>query len=236
MDERFKRMSGIINDAQFEAIKSTTMVLFGLGGVGGFAFEAIIRAGFENLALIDMDKFEITNLNRQLASNSNNIGLYKVDVYKNRATWINPNANILTSNVKVSNENINSIFDEIKSKFSNSKIFVLDMIDDVNAKIEIIKYCHFNNLELISSMGTANHINSDKIYIDKINNTSYCPLAKKIRHILNDDKNINPTVLYFKEEPIKALDDNNNHLKSTISYIPAISGLKIAEYCIKKII
>ena len=149
MDERFKRMSGIINDAQFEAIKSTTMVLFGLGGVGGFAFEAIIRAGFENLALIDMDKFEITNLNRQLASDSNNIGLYKVDVYKNRATCINPNANILTFNVKVSNENINSIFDEIKSKFINSKIFVLDMIDDVNTKIEIIKYCHFNNLELI---------------------------------------------------------------------------------------
>ena len=237
MNEAFKKNIGIMNQSMINELESTLILLFGLGGVGGFAFETLIRVGIKNFIIVDKDNFEISNLNRQLASNLNTIGLKKVDVYKDRALRINDQINITSIYDKIDTNNINNVFKYIKD-FNNIKnIFVADCIDDVNAKIEIIKKCHSEHLNLISSMGTANHNDTSKIKISKLQNTRYCPLAKKIRTALKYDKTINPTVLYIDEEPIDISKNVENDIHiSTIQYVPAICGMKIAEYIIHQLI
>ena len=212
-------------------------MLFGLGGVGGFTFESLLRAGINNFIIVDKDKFEISNLNRQLASNLNTIGLYKVNVYKDLALKINEEVNIIDLIKNVNSENLEEIF-FYTNKFINIKnIYVADCIDDVNAKVAIMNYCSKNNFKLISCMGTANHIKSENIKISSLKHTKYCPLAKKIRISLKDEENVNPDVLYIEEEPVDISKNVSNNIhKSTIQYIPAICGMKIAEFVIRSII
>ena len=237
MNEAFKKNIGLMNIDMLNDLKSTLIILFGLGGVGGFAFEALLRAGIENFIIIDKDKFEITNLNRQLESNMDNIGLEKAIAYKKRALKINNNVNILDLVTNVSQDNIDEIFENINIFNNIKKVFVADCIDDVKAKICIIKKCHNENIKLISSMGTANHKKTKNIKITKLSKTEYCPLAKKIRNELKANKKINPTVLFIDEEPvnISVNVDKGVHV-STIQYVPASCGLRIAEYIINDLI
>ena len=237
MNEAFKKNIGIMSQSMIKKLESTLILLFGLGGVGGYTFETLIRAGIKNFIIVDKDIFDISNLNRQLASNLNTIGLRKVDVYKDRALSINNQINIYSIYDKIDINNIDNIFDNINNFNNISNIFIADCIDDVSAKIEIIKKCHNEHFDLISSMGTANHNDSSNIKISKLQKTRYCPLAKKIRNSLKYDKTINPTVLFIDEESIDISKnvDNDIHI-STIQYVPAICGMKIAEYIIHHLI
>ncbi len=237
MNEAFIKNIGIMNANMTEELENSLIVIFGLGGVGGFTFESLVRAGIGNFLIIDKDNFELTNLNRQLAATYDTIGLAKVVVYKNRALSINNNINVIDLCVVVNKENINAIFNYI-SKFNNiKKIYIADCIDDVEAKICIIEKCYNEGLNIISCMGTANHKNSEKIKIDKLLKSKYCPLAKKIRNKLNFNKNINPNVLFIDEEQIDiSLNVSKDTHISTIQYIPAICGMKIAEFIINDLI
>ena len=237
MNSIFDKNIGLLSYEMQYRLNNSLVVLFGLGGVGGFAFESLLRAGINNFIIVDKDKFETSNLNRQLASNLDTLGLYKANVYKDKALKINKDINIIDLVNNVNSNNLNEIFNNIHSFKEIKNIYVADCIDDVNAKIEIMRYCSINNLKLISCMGTANHIKSDNIKISNLKHTKYCPLAKKIRVSLKNDENINPDVLYIEEEPVDITKnvDNNIH-KSTIQYIPAICGMKIAEFIIKNII
>lgn len=238
MNNIFEKSIGLLNNEQLSILNNSLIILFGLGGVGGYTFESLVRVGIENFAIIDKDKFELTNLNRQLASTNTSIDKYKVDIYCDRAKSINGNIKILPIIENVTSENIDNIFIKIFNNFNNKNIFVIDCIDDANAKISIIKYCKNNSLNIFSCMGTANHISSKNIKIDKISKTKYCPLAKKIRSILKNENIYDIDCLYIEEEPILVSVTNDNGIRhtSTISYIPAIAGLKIAEYVINKII
>ena len=237
MNNIFDKNIGLLSYEMQYRLNNSLVVLFGLGGVGGFAFESLLRAGINNFIIVDKDKFETSNLNRQLASNLDTLGLYKANVYKDKALKINKDINIIDLVNNVNSNNLNEIFNNIHSFKEVKNIYVADCIDDVNAKIEIMRYCSINNLKLISCMGTANHIKSDNIKISNLKHTKYCPLAKRIRVSLKNDENINPDVLYIEEEPVDISKnvDNNIH-KSTIQYIPAICGMKIAEFIIKSII
>lgn len=228
MKNEFLKEIGLLSIEKYHKLVDTTIVLFGLGGVGGYVFEGLIRAGIEKFVLIDKDKFDITNINRQRASSIKSIDKYKVDVYKDIAHEINNDSEIITINKDINNENL---IETISPYITSDNIYFIDCIDDIDAKIAIIKYCNEKKYKLISSMGTANHISSENIKIADISNTRYCPVAKIIRKKLKDEHINNLACLYIDEEPIK----HDKPYLSTISYIPSICGLKIAEYVIKTI-
>ena len=244
LNEKWIREINLIGNEAFKKIQNTIFIIFGLGGVGGFAFESLVRAGGIKFVLIDYDKFDISNFNRQLEANNFTINNFKTLIYKNRATNINEKTDILTFEKKIINEkfsikdNNEIYFDDIinNSKlyfnFTNfDNIYVLDMIDSIYSKISIMKFCSTHNIRIISSMGTANRINSSNIKIDNIHNTKNCPVAKKIRNMIKTYNIKNLNALFIDEVPIKRTIP-----PSTISYLPAICGLKISEFVIKEII
>lgn len=237
MNEIFIRTEKLIGSDKLNKLSKKMVVIFGLGGVGGFTLEALARAGIKQFILIDFDKIEESNLNRQIITNINNIGKYKSEEAKSRVLSINKNASVISINKKLVSANsndientitINEVF-ELINNVEYKDIFIVDAIDDKYAKLEIIKFAYQNNINIISCMGTARKLNSSYFKICDIYDTSVCPLAKIMREMLRKE-NINKlTVLYSNEEPkIKE--------KGVISYMPGIAGLMIAEYVIKMII
>lgn len=228
MKDEFSREIGLISEEMYQKLLDTTIVLFGLGGVGGYVLEGLIRAGVEKFILIDKDRFEISNINRQLAATKNVIGKFKTNVYTDRAENINENCDIKVINEKISKDNLSSLLSQYDL---SDNIYFIDCIDDLDAKVAIVKYCNDNSIRLISSMGTANHLSSTNIKISDITKTKYCPVAKIIRKKLKDINIDKLTCLYIDEEIAR----HDKPYLSTISYMPAICGLKIAEYVIKEI-
>lgn len=221
----FDRIEKLIGTNNLEKIKNTTVAVVGLGGVGGYAVESLIRSGIEKIIIVDYDTVDITNLNRQIISTTNNIGKSKVEEWNNRIKLINPNVIITSLNIKLDLSNLNNLFD--------LKIdFLIDAIDDILIKQEIIKRCLTNNIPIISSMGTGNKLDPNKLEITDIKNTSYDPLAKKIRKYLKDN-NIKGKlpVVYSKEQNEKF----QGSIPSMI-FVPATSGILCANYVIRKII
>lgn len=221
----FDRVEKLIGSNNLEKIKNTTIAVVGLGGVGGYALESLIRSGIEKIIIVDYDTVDITNLNRQIISTTNNLGKSKVEEWINRIKVINSNAKITALNIKLDLSNLNNLF--------NLKIdFLIDAIDDIPIKQEIIKRCLNNNIPIISSMGTGNKLDPSKLEITDIKNTSYDPLAKKIRKYLKDN-NIKGKlpVVYSKEQNQKF----EGSIPSMI-FVPATSGILCANYVIRKII
>lgn len=198
-----------------------SILVLGLGGVGGFAFEMLVRAGITNITIADKDIFEESNLNRQLACTSDSIGKYKVDVYKERALKINKDIIVDAKIIDINSENVDKLFDK---KYD----YIIDCLDDTNAKLAVIKYAENNNINIISSMGTAYHNSTEKMMISDISKTRYCPLAKKMRSLLKENNIYNLKSLFIDEEPLKE--------KYIISYVPAIAGCKLAEYVLLSLI
>lgn len=237
MDDIFVRTKKLIGDDAAYKLSKSTIILFGLGGVGGYILESLARSGIENFILIDFDKIESSNLNRQIITCQDNIGLLKADAAKNRVLSINPSSKVTAINAKVVKDKIKDeqdkiTMDEISTYIKDndmSKIFIIDAIDDKNAKLEIIKFAKTNNIEIISCMGTARKMDSSKFKICDIFETKTCPLAKIMREMLRKEKIDSLTVLYSDDEPIIKE-------KGVIAYMPGIAGLMISEYVIKKII
>lgn len=237
MNEIFIRTEKLIGSDELNKLSKKLVVIFGLGGVGGYVLEALTRAGIEHFILIDFDKIEASNLNRQIITNINNIGKYKSDEARERVLSINKNASVISINKKLvssiteQSDNIITIseIETLINDFDYKDIFIVDAIDDKYGKLEIIKFASKNSINIISCMGTARKLNSSNFKICDIYKTTVCPLAKIMREMLRKE-NINKlTVLYSDEEPIIKE-------KGVISYMPAIAGLMIAEYVIKSMI
>ena len=220
----FERTISLIGDENFNRIKEKTVLIVGLGGVGGYATEALVRSGIHNLILIDHDKVDITNINRQIISTTNNIGNNKVDEFKNRILEINPNCNIIIHKLFLDRNNY-SILDNYQIDY------IIDCCDSVDTKKLLIDYSLNKNIKLISSMGTANKIDPTKLTITDIRKTSYDPLAKILRKYVNDLK-INKKIMVVSstEQPLKREN------LSTLIFVPATAGLLCANYVIKDII
>ena len=220
----FERIVELIGEETFNKIKNKTVLIVGLGGVGGFATEALARSGINNLILIDYDKIDITNLNRQIISNQENIGNYKADEFTYRIKNINPNCNIINHKLFLDNTNIN-----ILNQYNID--YIVDACDSVQAKKLLIDYSINKNIKLISSMGTANKLDATKLEIIDIRKTSYDPLAKILRKYVNDLKtNKKIMVVSSKEQPIK------KEKLSTLIFVPATAGILCANYIINDII
>lgn len=214
----------LIYKEKINNIRKSKVAVFGLGGVGSMAAESISRNFLDTLVLIDFDTYEITNLNRQLYSNYDNIGRKKTEVFKENIQKHCPETKIITFDRKVEKENIESFF---KVKYD----FVVDAVDDVKAKLALIAYCKKNDIDIISCMGTGNRTNPELLTVDDVFRTYNCPLAKKMRKELRKLDITRLDVVYSKEEPVKT---EKGKLGST-SFVPGTAGLLMASYVLNRL-
>lgn len=230
MLEQFERTALLIGEEGIKKLQSSKIAIFGIGGVGSYVIEALVRAGIENFILVDNDKVSVSNLNRQLIATIDTIDKYKVQVAKERILQINPNAKIETY-TEFFGPNSPQLFDKTVD-------YVIDAVDNVTAKIELIIRANNLNVPIISSMGTGNKLDPCKFEITDIYKTSVCPLAKVIRKELRTRGVKHLKVLYSKEEPIKPVNNTNNKKQTpgSISFVPSVAGLIIAGEVIKNII
>lgn len=232
------RTEKLIGKENLQKLKNSNIVVFGLGGVGSYVVEALIRSGIEHIAIIDSDIVDITNINRQLIADINNVGISKVKVESERILNINPNAKIIAINNFIDKNNLPKVMENINTNFAlgntsdNFNIdYVIDAIDTISSKLEIIKFCHTNNINLISCMGTGNKLDCSKFKIVDINKTSVCPLARIIRKELKKLQIPHLKVLYSDEIPLKT----NSSAPASISFVPSTAGLMIAGEVIRSL-
>lgn len=226
MDNRFQRLELLYGKDNVSKLNKSTILVLGLGGVGGYVVEALARCGVGKLILIDSDKVDITNINRQIIALNDTVGKYKTDCFKERIKLINEECEVVLINEFIDKSNYLTIFSE--------KIdFVVDAIDSVETKELVIKYCLENDINIISSMGTGNRIDPSKLQIIDIKKTSYDPIARKVRKYLKDN-NINKklNVCFSSEIPNKKIDK----IIPSNSFVPSSAGLLIASYVVNKII
>ena len=219
----FDRLELLIGKENIEKISKINVLIVGIGGVGGTALEALVRSGVKNITIIDKDVFSESNLNRQILSTRDSIGLYKVDVGINRCKSINPDVNIKGLKINLDEENINELgnFD-----------YIIDACDDINAKLALMQYANKNNINLISSMGTGKRLNPSNVIITRLDTTSNDPLAKKMRYEARKrGLKLNIPVVCSKEEPI-----NNDRIIASSIFVPSTAGLMLAYYIIEKVI
>ena len=216
----------LIGDEAIKKLKRSSVAIFGVGGVGSFAAEAIARCGVGKITLVDFDEINVTNINRQIMALNSTIGKDKVNVMSSRIKDINPNCAIRTHKVFVSNENIDELIPEETD-------FVIDAIDCVESKLDLIEHCFKKHIHLVSSMGTGNKLDPTKFLIDDISKTQNCPLAKAVRLGLRKrgiERGVD--VVYSKEIPAK----QNQRNPASISFVPSVAGLILAGHTIRKII
>lgn len=171
--EEFSRTEIILKE-KIKNIENSHIAILGLGGVGGYVFEMFTRLNVKNLTLVDFDKIEKTNINRQILATTQTLSKLKTKAAKERALLINPHCKITIKNEKITQENISEILNE---NFD----YVLDCIDDVAAKVAIIKFCHDKNLPLLSALGTGNRYKNPNFTVENLFKTSHDPLARKLR-------------------------------------------------------
>lgn len=221
---QFDRIINLIDEAKFNKLKKIKVLLVGCGGVGGYALETLVRSGIENIDIIDFDKIDITNLNRQIITNLSNINLLKVEEAKKRALSINEKVIINTYPTFLDKDNIKEIL-------SNNYDYIIDACDSISTKIELILNKEIYNYKLISCMGTAKKIDATKLSITTLEKTSYDPLAKVIRKKLKELKyNKKVHVISSTEEPIKCEN------LGSLMMVPATAGILCATFIINDII
>ena len=224
----FKKTIQLIGEEKFNLLQQSTVLVIGLGGVGGHATEALARSGIGKLIIVDNDVVDETNINRQIIALSSTIGKPKTVVMKERLLDINKNLEVLAYHTFYDFETKNDIF--------NNKIdYVIDAIDTITYKIDIIKECLKRDIPFISSMGQGNKLHPELLEITDITKTSYDPIAKIIRSKLRKEgiKGKIP-VVYSKEEPNS--QDSKKRSPASSSFVPATAGLLAASYIVNKII
>lgn len=223
---QFERLKLLIGNEGYEKIKEKTVLVLGLGGVGSYAVEALVRSGIGKLIIVDKDIVDITNLNRQLMALYTNIGLNKVDVWEERIKNINPQCEVIKIKEYINEDNINILFNY---KFD----YLIDACDSISAKKAVIRECSRRKIKFISSMGAGNKLDPTKFQIMDIRKTSYDPLARVLRKMVYDEKiNNKVMVVCSTEKPRK----NNTGIIGSIAFVPAVSGLLCASYIINDIL
>lgn len=220
----FSRLELLIGN-KINLISDKTVLIIGLGGVGSYAVEGLVRSGIKNFIIVDYDKIDISNLNRQLMTNQNNIGCYKTNEIEKRILSINPNCNIIKFTKRIDMDNIHELF--------NYNIdYVIDACDTLSVKLELIRICKKKDIKLISSMGTGNKMDPSKLKIMDIRKTSYDPLAKKIRKVVKDEKLGKVMVVASDEVGFTKIEK----IIPSNSFVPATAGLLLASYVIRDIV
>ena len=248
MLNQFSRTELLIGKEGIEKLQKAKVAIFGLGGVGSFVMEGLVRAGVGSFVLIDDDKICLTNLNRQILATRKTVGQPKVEVAKQRILDINPDAN-----VEIHQE---FFMPETEGILDNSIDYIVDCIDTVTAKIELVVRADKLNIPIISCMGTGNKLDPTRFEVTDIYKTSVCPLAKVMRKELRSRGIKKLKVVYSKEEPVRLNETTENSCKhncicppgtkrkctirnqvpGSVSFVPSVAGLIIAGEVVKSIL
>ena len=220
----------LIGKESVEKLASARVAVFGVGGVGGYAVEALARAGVGHIDLIDSDKVALSNINRQIIATHQTVGQYKTEAARDRILSINPDCEIRCFNL---------FFDaESKENFTFSDYdYVIDAIDSLGAKIELIASVKEAETPIISAMGAGNKLDPTMFEVADISKTTVCPLARAVRVALRKRGINHLKVVYSKEEPVvkNNVDEDGNRVPASISFVPSVMGLIIAGEVIKDI-
>lgn len=226
MEHWLDREKTLIGEEACEKLKQSSVLVFGVGGVGGYTVEALARAGVGKIALVDHDRVNLTNLNRQIIATHKTLGMLKTEAARQRIAEINPECIVTEFPVFAEEANIASVIE------SAAPDFIVDAIDCVTSKLLIAQYANSKGIPLISSMGTGNKLDPEKLKIADISKTHTCPLARVMRRELSQRGIKHLTVLFSEEQPVKV----GMRTPASISFVPSAAGLIIAGHCIRKII
>ena len=234
MNGKFSRTEMLIGNDGMEKLKNAKVAVFGLGGVGSYVCEGLARSGIGNFILIDYDRIDESNINRQLIATVKTLGKYKVDLMRERILDINPDANV-------------EIYKEFYMADSQTDIitqdlsYAVDCVDTIMAKIAIVCKCNEINVPVISSMGTGNKLDPSMFEVADIYETSVCPLARIMKKDFRKRNIEKLKVVYSKEQPINTNDcainqnDAKYKVKGSVSFVPSVAGLMIAGEVVKDI-
>lgn len=244
VEHTLSRTELVIGTEGVEKLRNSKVIVFGVGGVGSFAIEALARAGVGELILVDNDTVSISNLNRQIIATYDTIDRPKVEVMKERISTINKDCNVITKQVFVNQENISEIVpDDVD--------YVVDAIDTVSAKLGLAEYCYRNKIRIMSSMGTGNKLNPAEFKVTDVFKTKVCPLAKVMRYELKKRGVGKLKVVYSEELPLKPRVEeveeyqdgsevrkkiSKRQVPGSISFVPPVAGMIIASEVIKDIL
>lgn len=225
---RYQRLRALVGEANFQSIREKTVLLAGLGGVGSYCFEALVRSGVGKIVVVDHDVYDITNVNRQLGATTETIGRPKVEVSRERALAIDPEANIETKRLRIDKSNVSTLFEEPID-------FVVDAIDSIEAKVLLIEQSALHSVPIVCSMGFANKFHPERIRIRKLSQTAVDPLAREVRRIARIHQIASdPMVVYSEEVPVSSTDPTVR--LGSNAYVPAAAGLFLASHVINSIL
>ena len=233
MENKFSRTEMLIGNEGMEKLKNAKVAIFGIGGVGSFVCEGLARGGVGSFVLVDYDKVDESNINRQLIATEKTIGKYKVDLMKERILEINPDANVeVFKEFYLADSEIDIITEDMS--------YVVDCVDTIMAKIAIVCNSDALGVPAISSMGTGNKLDPTMFEVADIYDTSICPLARIMKKDLKKRNIEKLKVVYSKENPINtnecAINKNKKFkVKGSVSFVPSVAGLIIAGEVIKDI-
>lgn len=220
----FERLIGLIGEENLKKIESKKILLIGVGGVGSYALEALVRNGFSDLTLVDFDTIDLTNLNRQLITNTSNIGKYKVDEAKNRVLLINPSIKVKTIKEKLNKENIKSLLDQ---NFD----YIIDACDALDVKFALMENSLHYSYKLISSMGTAKKTDPTKLEITTLDKTNNDPIARLLRSKVRK-AHINKKLYVVSSTEVP----KQINMLGTANLVPSAAGLLCVSYIFNDII
>lgn len=221
--EQYSKILKLIENDTLSCIQEKSVVIVGIGGVGGYALEMLCRFGLKKITIIDADVVDVSNLNRQVIALHSNIGVSKVEIAKKRILDINPSCQVTDICVFLNANNIN---DYIPKNVD----YIIDCCDTVTTKMELIKYAKKNNIPVISSMGTGNRLDATKLMITDIYKTKNDPLAKVMRKLCKENNIKHLDVLVSSELQIKTHD----RTPGSTPFVPSTAGIYIANYIVRK--
>lgn len=240
MSDRFSRTELLLGHNAMESLRASRVAVFGVGGVGGYAVEALARCGIGAIDVIDNDKVSVTNINRQIIAASGTVGRYKVDVIRERINDINPDCVVTAHRC--------FYLPETKDRFDFSEYsYIIDAVDTVTAKIQLVTEADEKNVPIISSMGAGNKLDPTAFEISDIYKTSVCPLARVMRRELKKRGVKSLKVVYSKEQPVKISGSpelfeeeqqngsSRRAVPGSIAFVPSVAGLILASEVIKDI-
>jgi len=232
MDNRFFRTEIILGDEGLSQLRNYKIFIAGVGGVGGYVVENLSRIGFNEITIVDHDTVDITNINRQIIALQDDVDMPKVEMFMRRITQINPECKLNALQVFIDKDNIESFQLEQYD-------YVIDCIDSIGSKLDLLEYCIRNKIKIISSMGAGNRVDVTKVKIADISKTTNCGLAKSVRLSLRKrgiSKGLK--VVYSNEESSAPLlvETQRRPINGTISYMPALFGVLISGIVARELI
>lgn len=245
LNEQLIRTQLLIGEDGIDKLQNSKVIVFGVGGVGSFAIEALTRTGIGTIIIVDNDTVDVSNLNRQIHATRETIDKVKVDAMKERMLLINPQCNVITKQVFLSADNIEEVIpDDID--------YVIDAIDSVTSKLALAEYCYNKDIKIIASMGTGNKLDPSMFKVSDIHKTSVCPLAKVMRSELKKRRVKKLKVVYSEELPIKPQSPQMEAPKKvegeeitrlskrqspgSMSFVPGVAGMILASQVVRDLL